>query len=49
MDEILQEICDNYCKYPCEWDEDEQGQTLVDAICVNCPLNKLEEIANGSN
>jgi len=47
MNEILEEICDHYCRFPYEWDEDEKGETLIDAICVHCPLNKLEELING--
>ena len=40
-EELKQEMCEHYCKYPNEWDEEKEGLTLVDAICQNCPLEKL--------
>lgn len=41
--EILKaEICENYCKYPCTYDETTEGVPLAESeICENCPLNKL--------
>ena len=42
LEEVTQEICENYCKYPDTWDEDKEGVELIDSdICKNCPLNKL--------
>jgi hypothetical protein len=43
MDEVAQEICDEYCKYPAEWDPDEHdGMELFESeICQNCPLMRL--------
>lgn len=33
-------ICDEYCKYPYEWDEDKEGCSLDESdVCKNCPLN----------
>ena len=32
------EICDNYCKHPCN---SEISQEQLDKICENCPLNRL--------
>ena len=42
--EVIDEMCDKYCKYPNEWDpEKHDGQELFDSeICQNCPLNRLE-------
>lgn len=37
VDAVIEEMCDRYCKYPKEADEDE----LMD-ICENCPLNRLQ-------
>jgi hypothetical protein len=43
MDEVSQKMCDEYCKYPAEWDPDEHdGQELFESeICANCPLMRL--------
>lgn len=46
MEDIASEICDQYCKYPDTWDEDKEGQSMIDAICNHCPLvigGKYEE------
>lgn len=39
--EIVTAMCEDYCRYPREWDEDQEGETLSDAVCDHCPLNKL--------
>ena len=41
VEKAKEEICDKYCKYPEQWDEEEKGETLEDAICRECPLNKI--------
>lgn len=43
IQEVIDEMCDKYCKYPNEWDpEEHDGQELFDSeICQNCPLNRL--------
>lgn len=47
ISEILQDlaydICNNYCKYPFEYDpEEHEGLELFDSeICQNCPLTRL--------
>lgn len=41
FDKIAETICDKYCKYPCTWDEDAEGLTLMDAVCIHCPLNEV--------
>ena len=38
IEEICSEICDKYCKYPYEIEDEE----LLRVICDKCPLNKLE-------
>lgn len=41
--EVADMFCENYCKYPNEWDEEEHdGLELFDSeICQNCPLTRL--------
>ena len=42
MQDIVDEMCDKYCKYPKEWDEEAEGIELSESdICLNCPLNRL--------
>ena len=42
LEDIVNEMCDKYCKYPQEWDEEAEGIELSDSdICANCPLNRL--------
>lgn len=43
LNEIVEQICNHYCKYPYEWDpEEHDGQELFDSeICQTCPLNRL--------
>ncbi len=42
IENVITEICDHYCKYPYEWDEDKEGMELCESeICQNCPLMKL--------
>ena len=42
IEEISNDICNNYCKYPEQWDAEAEGCELVDSdICANCPLNRL--------
>ena len=41
LEKIKSEICDHYCKYPGEYkDQDE----MIDTVCVNCPLLKLDDV-----
>ena len=42
IEEVKEDICNHYCKYPDIWDEEEQGTELIDSeYCQKCPLNKL--------
>ena len=46
---VINNMCDNYCKYPYIWDEETEGASLADSgICDRCPLNELEKIKNDS-
>ena len=41
LEKIKSDICDHYCKYPGEYkDQDE----MIDTVCVNCPLLKLDDV-----
>lgn len=42
LEEIANEICNNYCKYPEQWDEEKEGCELCESEhCKNCPLSRL--------
>lgn len=42
VQEIVEDMCRNYCKWPEKWDEEMEGCELSESsICENCPLNRL--------
>lgn len=46
LNEALDEMCDNYCKYPAEYfAEYKDPQDAMDAMmierCYSCPLNRI--------
>lgn len=42
IEEVKTAICNDYCRYPREWDEQVEGMELCEsAICEDCPLNRL--------
>lgn len=42
LQEVAEDICQNYCKYPEQWDEQAEGIELCESDhCKNCPLNRL--------
>ena len=42
IQEVADDFCDNYCKYPDIWDEEAEGCELSESDhCRNCPLNRL--------
>ena len=42
LEEIAERMCDGYCKYPHQYDEDNEGQPLGDSdICNNCPMTEM--------
>ena len=42
LEEIAEDFCNNYCKWPDLWDEEKEGCELPDSEhCANCPLNKI--------
>lgn len=41
IEEVKIEMCEEYCRFPHEWDEEVEQETLEDGKCVKCPLNRL--------
>ena len=42
LEEVANEFCNHYCKYPEQWDEEKEGCPLDESkVCKNCPLNRL--------
>ena len=42
LEDIANDMCNNYCKYPDIYDEQKEGVELCESeICANCPLNRL--------
>ena len=39
VEDIKTQMCDHYCRYRDEWDED--NGPIEDAICKSCPLTRL--------
>lgn len=39
--EVVEQICDGYCKYPAEYNANGDDDRLYDEKCINCPLNRL--------
>ena len=38
VEDVASKICDEYCKYPEQYDEEKEGEPMVDKICSHCPL-----------
>ena len=43
IEEVIEQMCDDYCRYPKEWENKETDLTESD-ICDHCPLNRLEDL-----
>lgn len=42
IENVWNQMCEDYCRYPREWDEEKEGVELYESeICANCPMNKL--------
>lgn len=42
LEEVKIQMCEDFCRYPLEWNEEEQGVELCESEhCQNCPLNRL--------
>lgn len=42
IEEVKYRMCNDYCRYPNEWDEEKEGKDLSESIyCMVCPLNRL--------
>ena len=40
---VMNEMCDNYCKYPEKYTKEEWDEIAFndDSPCINCPLTRL--------
>lgn len=43
LEEVLNEFCNDYCKYPYTWDEEKEGCELSESERCNkfCPFNRI--------
>lgn len=42
ISEVIEKMCNDYCKYQDTWDKEKEGVELWESeICQNCPLNRL--------
>lgn len=41
LEEIVEAICTDYCRYPRDWDAEQDGELSESDICANCPLGRL--------
>lgn len=41
LQKIVEEICDDYCKYPDQYLNSDELIESEDSPCNNCPLNRL--------
>ena len=41
IENIKTQICERYCRYPYEWDEEKDGELSESDVCRECPLNRL--------
>ena len=41
LESIAEAMCNEYCRYPLEWDEEKDGELADSEVCSNCPLNRL--------
>lgn len=42
LQQVVETMCNDYCRYPREYDEDADGVPLCESeICAACPLNRL--------
>ncbi|MCR5755530.1 MAG: hypothetical protein K6G30_12065 [Acetatifactor sp.] len=41
IEEIAEDFCTHYCKYPDNWDYEKDGELSESNICNNCPIGRL--------
>lgn len=42
IEEVVEEMCNEYCKWPVLWNPERDGGELSESEhCQNCPLNRL--------
>ena len=40
LDKVKEQMCDEYCKYPYEYRDNE----ILDAVCDRCPLCRIDAV-----
>ena len=40
-EENLSRFCDDFCRYPREYDEEKEGEYMTEKVCSTCPLGRL--------
>ena len=48
IEKVMNEMCDNYCKYPEKYTKEEWDEIAFndDSPCINCPLTRLMQEKN---
>lgn len=42
IEKVVEEMCNDYCKWPDQYEEEMEGCELSESsICRDCPLNRL--------
>ena len=41
VEDVAEEMCSHYCKYPETWNTERDGDLYESEICKNCPLGRL--------
>ena len=42
LEEIVEEMCNHYCKWPGLWNTEKEGMELCESEhCKECPLNRI--------
>ena len=42
LEQIAEDFCNNYCKWPTIRDAEKEGMELMDSdICANCPMSRI--------
>lgn len=37
----ISRFCDDFCRYPREYDEEKEGEYMTEKVCSTCPLGRL--------
>ena len=48
LEQIAEDFCNNYCKWPTIWDAEKEGMELMDIdICANCLMSRILKTVEG--